>query len=36
MPPGLRVSGLESNGTDEFFCGGGNAGVVRAVRKPRR
>jgi len=36
MPPGVSVSGLESNGTDQFFCGGGNSGKVRAVRRPPR
>ena len=36
MPPGVTVSGLESNGGDLFFCGGGNSGRVRAVRKPKR
>ena len=36
MPPGVNVSGLESNGTDLFFCGGGPTGKVRAVRRPRR
>ena len=36
MPPGLHVSGLESNGGDQFFCGGGRSGRVRAVRRPRR
>jgi glutamine cyclotransferase len=36
MPPGVGVSGLESNGTDQFFCGGGNSGKIRAVRRPRR
>ena len=35
MPPGITVSGLESNGSDTFFCGGGGSGKVRAVRKPR-
>jgi glutamine cyclotransferase len=35
MPPGVNVSGLESDGGDQFFCGGGNTGVVRAVRRPR-
>jgi glutamine cyclotransferase len=35
MPPGLAVSGLESNGGDLFFCGGGDSGKVRAVRRPR-
>ena len=36
MPPGVAVSGLESNGSDRFFCGGGNSGKVRAVRRPNR
>src|SRR5216110_1299566 len=36
MPPGITVSGLESNGGDTFFCGGGASGKVRAVRRPRR
>ncbi|MFM0398453.1 glutaminyl-peptide cyclotransferase [Paraburkholderia aspalathi] len=36
MPPGLTVSGLEANGGDLFFCGGGNSGKVRAVRRPAR
>ena len=36
MPPGVGVSGLESNGGDEFFCGGGPSGKLRAVRRPRR
>src|SRR5262245_11023033 len=36
MPPGLTVSGLESDGGDRFFCGGGSSGKVRAVRRPRR
>jgi glutamine cyclotransferase len=36
MPPGAGVSGLESNGGDQFFCGGGNSGKVRAIRRPRR
>lgn len=36
MPPGVNVSGLESDGRDQFFCGGGKSGKVRAVRKPRR
>ena len=35
MPPGVHVSGLESDGADQFFCGGGNSGKVRAVRRPR-
>ncbi len=36
MPPGVGISGLESDGGDRFFCGGGNSGKVRAVRRPRR
>jgi streptogramin lyase len=36
MPPGTHVTGLESNGDDLFFCGGGTSGKVRAVRKPKR
>jgi len=35
MPPGVGVSGLESDGGDRFFCGGGGSGKVRAVRRPR-
>jgi glutamine cyclotransferase len=36
MPPGVAVSGLESDGADRFFCGGQSSGKVRAVRRPRR
>jgi glutamine cyclotransferase len=36
MPPGLIVSGLESDGADRFFCGGGTSGKVRVVRRPER
>ena len=36
MPPGVAVSGLESDRGDRFFCGGGQTGKVRAVRRPRR
>jgi glutamine cyclotransferase len=35
MPPGVGVSGLESDGADLFFCGGGRSGKVRAVRRPK-
>jgi glutamine cyclotransferase len=35
MPAGMGVSGLESDGRDLFFCGGGPSGKVRAVRRPR-
>jgi glutamine cyclotransferase len=34
MPVGTGVSGLESDGGDRFFCGGGNSGNVRAIRRP--
>jgi glutamine cyclotransferase len=34
MPQGVGVSGLESNGGDRFYCGGGSSGKVRAVRRP--
>jgi glutamine cyclotransferase len=33
LPAGVAVSGLESDGSDRFFCGGGNSGKVRAVRR---
>ena len=36
MPPGVSVSGLESDGGDRFFCGGGKSGKVRTVRRPKR
>ena len=36
MPPGEGVSGLEADGADRFFCGGGSSGTVRVVRRPRR
>jgi glutamine cyclotransferase len=36
MPPGVGMSGLESDGGDQFFCGGGRSGKVRAVRRPKR
>jgi glutamine cyclotransferase len=36
MPPGIGLSGLESDGRDLFFCGGERSGKVRAVRRPRR
>jgi glutamine cyclotransferase len=35
MPAGVFVSGLESDGADRFYCGGGKSGKVRAVRRPR-
>ena len=36
MPQSVSVSGLDSDGGDLFFCGGGTSGKVRAVRKPKR
>jgi glutamine cyclotransferase len=35
MPAGVGVSGLESDGAEQFFCGGGDSGKVRVVRRPR-
>jgi glutamine cyclotransferase len=34
MPACMGISGLESDGHDRFFCGGGNSGKVRVVRRP--
>ncbi|WP_432731145.1 Vgb family protein [Variovorax sp. W6] len=34
MPRGAGVSGLESDGADLFYAGGGASGKVRAVRRP--
>jgi len=36
LPAGLGVSGLEADGGELFFCGGGRSGKVRAVRRPGR
>ena len=36
MPPGAGVSGLESDGADLFYAGGGESGKLRAVRRPKR
>jgi glutamine cyclotransferase len=36
MPAGVHVSGVESDGGDRFYCGGGNSGKIRAVRRPKR
>jgi len=35
MPKGVGVSGLESNGSDQFFCGGGKISRIRSVRRPK-
>lgn len=34
MPTGTGVSGLESDGRDLFYAGGGSSGKVRAVKRP--
>jgi glutamine cyclotransferase len=36
MPAGVGVAGLESDGGERFYCGGGKSGKVRAVRRPQR
>jgi hypothetical protein len=36
MPAGVHVSGLESNGSDRFYCGGARSGKLRVVRRTRR
>ncbi len=36
MPPGVSVSGLECDGGDRFFCGGGRSGKLRTVRRPKQ
>jgi glutamine cyclotransferase len=36
MPEGTGISGLESDGASLFYCGGGQSGKVRAVRRPKR
>jgi glutamine cyclotransferase len=35
MPQGTFVSGMESDGANLFYCGGGSSGKVRAVRRPK-
>lgn len=35
MPAGTGVSGLEAGGDGQFFCGGGNSGKIRVVRRPK-
>ena len=36
MPPGVFVSGMESDGADLLYCGGATSGKLRAVRRPQR
>jgi outer membrane protein assembly factor BamB len=33
MPAGKMVSGLESDGVNRFFCGGGGSGKLRVVQR---
>lgn len=35
MPKGVGVSGLESDGADLLYAGGGQTGILRAVKRPR-
>jgi hypothetical protein len=35
MPAGMSVSGLESDGGDVLYAGGGRSGTIRAVRRVR-
>ncbi|MES5047200.1 glutamine cyclotransferase [Rhizobium nepotum] len=35
MPAGSAVTGLEADGGDRFFCGGGDSPKVRSIRRPR-
>ena len=36
MPEGTMVSGLESDGGELLYAGGGPSGRIRAVRRPKR
>lgn len=36
MPPEVGISGLEADGGERFFCGGGGSGKIRAIRRPRK
>jgi glutamine cyclotransferase len=36
MPAGTGVTGLESDGGDRFFAGGGPSGKLRAIRRRKR
>ncbi|MDI2144592.1 MULTISPECIES: PQQ-binding-like beta-propeller repeat protein [unclassified Pseudomonas] len=35
LPNGIGVSGLEADGGERFYCGGGDTSSVRAVRRPK-
>lgn len=36
MPAGTMVSGLESDGGERLFAGGGSSATVRVIRRPKR
>lgn len=36
LPDGAGLSGLESDGADRFYCGGGKSGRIRVVKRPKR
>jgi glutamine cyclotransferase len=36
LPPGVNVSGLEWDGRERFYCGGGSTGKVRAIKRPTK
>jgi hypothetical protein len=36
MPRGASVSGLEYDGKDRLYVGGGKSGHLRVVRRPKR
>jgi hypothetical protein len=36
LPEGKGVSGLESDGKNTFYCGGGGSGKLRAIKRPKR
>lgn len=36
MPPGVGLSGMESDGASLFYCGDAGKNALRAVRRPKR
>ncbi len=36
LPDGTGLSGLESDGANRFYCGGGKSGRIRVVKRPKR
>ncbi|KAA0070700.1 PQQ-binding-like beta-propeller repeat protein [Rhodanobacter sp. T12-5] len=36
MPPGVGVSGLDSDGDERFFCGGGRSGKITVIKRERQ